>query len=66
MIASPAESRMVRISSKNEIDLYNLFGIEDVKSVIYKEKSFYVIANKRKMKLGYYLVKINTKDLFES
>jgi hypothetical protein len=37
-----------------------------VKSVIYKDNSFYIMANKKNKKLGYYLVKIDAYNPLEN
>lgn len=47
-----------------EVDLDNEFKISDFKSILYDEGYFYLMANKRENKLGFYLIKIDQHNLF--
>jgi len=39
-----------------EVDIDDAEGISDIKNIIYKSNHFYIIANKKESKLGYYLL----------
>ena len=47
-----------------EVDLDNEFKISDFKSILYDDGYFYLMANKRENKLGFYLIKIDQHNLF--
>ena len=39
-----------------EVDIDDAEGISDIKNIIYKNNHFYIIANKKESKLGYFLL----------
>ena len=58
IVTTTTDSAMVNIRTKDEHDLDRYFGITDIKSVIFYDDDFYILANKRGAKLGYYLLRI--------
>jgi hypothetical protein len=52
----------IDINSKVQIDIDDYFGVHDFKSLLYDEGYFYLIANKRNNKLGFYLLKISETE----
>ena len=58
IIASPMDALMINIVSKTEIDLDHVFGIGDIKKVIFDDDQFYILCNKRDNKFGYFLLKL--------
>ena len=59
IVASHAQGLLINLVTKHEIDLASTFEIEDLKDVAYDSLNFFIMANKRKKKLGYYLLKLN-------
>jgi hypothetical protein len=55
---------MINIEKNISIDVDDLFGVDDFKALLYDEGFFYLIANKRNSKLGFYLLKICEKEPF--
>jgi len=45
-----------------DYDLDTLFGISDIKDVIFFEDYFYILANKRNKKIGYFLLKVHETE----
>jgi len=45
-----------------DYDLDALFGISDIKDVLFFEDYFYILANKRKKKIGYFLLKVHERE----
>jgi len=45
-----------------DYDLDTMFGISDIKDVLFFEDYFYVLANKRNKKIGYFLLKVHEAD----
>ena len=43
----------------NEIDLDDMEHVSDIANIMADDKNFYVFANKKDNKLGYYLFRIN-------
>lgn len=46
---------------RRELNIDDQFGLTSTKSVVYDEGSFYILANKCKGQLGYYLMKFDEK-----
>lgn len=70
IIASTLDTLLINLESKDEIDLDNIFMTRDVKTVLYDDHYFYVLANILNGFKGNYLLKIpediksqNSKDL---
>ena len=64
IVASELESlyiNMNRPRKSRELDIDNDFKITAIKAVIYDDGNFYVLANKSKGKIGYYLFRMNEK-----
>ena len=51
----------VDINRKEEVDIDNLYKIGDIRSIVYTDKKFYILANKCERLLGYYLIAIDEK-----
>ena len=50
-----------RPKHKREIDIDKEFQISAIKSIIYDKGSFYLLANKTRGKLGYYLIRMDER-----
>lgn len=48
----------VNISTKVEVDIDEKFELADIKSLCFTNDKFYVLANKYKRKLGYFLLEL--------
>jgi DNA-binding cell septation regulator SpoVG len=55
---------MIDIKRKTQIDIDDEFKVHDFKQLIYDQGYFYLIANKRDNKLGFYLLKIQEFEPF--
>ena len=66
IISSKSDSMMIDIVAKTQVDIDEQFGVHDFKALLYDEGYFYLIANKRNDKLGFYLLKIDEKNPFGS
>lgn len=62
VIATTRNSRMIDFGNAQDHDLAQLFGISQIKSVLYFEGHFYIMANKRDQRLGFYLLRIPQAD----
>ena len=62
VIATTRNSRMIDFGNNQDHDLAHLFGISQIKAVLYFEGYFYVMANKREQRLGFYLLRIPQRD----
>ena len=65
MIASAEDSVYVNMQRKSkedrELDIDSEFQISAIKSVIYDKGNFYILANKCRNRLGYYLIKMDER-----
>lgn len=68
IIASPDDALLVNFKDGMEIDLDKYYDISDIKNVIYikEQHRFYIMANKRASKLGYYLIYLDTNEIQET
>ena len=62
VIASASDGLMIDIRQHEEIDLDSFYSISDIKKVIGVKDKFYIMANKRFTKLGYYVLVIDIND----
>lgn len=62
IIGTPSDTLFIDLKEKKEIDLDSLYGIGDIKNVYFYEGFFYILANKRKGLLGYYLARMDQND----
>jgi len=53
------ENLMYATSKGLDINLSKEYDIEDVRNVIFDKGNFYILANKRDGKIGYFLIKFN-------
>lgn len=61
IIASTDDVLFVDIMKKTELDIDEKFLLGDIKSVLYMDKKFYVLANKYQRKLGYFLLELDVR-----
>jgi hypothetical protein len=64
MIASSDDSIYINLNrkkKKREIDIDQEFNISSIKSIINDSGSFYILANKTRGKLGYFLIRMDEK-----
>lgn len=61
LIASPEDAMYLNILSMSETDIDHAYSIDSIKEVIYdpEECYFYVLANKYKEKLGFYVIRLS-------
>jgi hypothetical protein len=64
IISSKSNSLMIDIKSQTQIDIDDEFKLNEFKQLIYDNGHFYLIANKRLDKLGFYLLKICAMEPF--
>tara|TARA_B110000305_G_C19283047_1_gene560258 strand:- start:185 stop:370 length:186 start_codon:yes stop_codon:yes gene_type:complete len=59
--ASEADGIWCDIGTKREVDLDELYQIEQISQIILdpEEEQFYMLNNKRRGKLGFYLIKFS-------
>ena len=62
MIASFYDIFWIDLETEKEIDIDDVFGIGDIRSIKFNSESFFILANKSDRKLGYYLIQIYAKD----
>lgn len=62
IVTSEDEIRYVDLKKTKEIDLAVQEGVAGIESVLADDHDFYVLANKRDHKLGYYLFTVNQAD----
>jgi len=60
IIASTDDVLWFDIQSQNEVDIDDVYQLGDIKSLLYYDEKFYVLANKYQRKLGYFLLEIDT------
>lgn len=65
MLASTDDVLWVNLKTKNEIDVDDTFLLGDIKSIVFKNQSFFIMANKYKGKLGYFLLEMK-EDLYDA
>ena len=56
IVTSEKDILYVNMVEEYEVDIDDAEGISDIKNIIYKSNHFYIIANKKESKLGYYLL----------
>lgn len=61
-MTSEDEALYCNIKNGKEIDLADQEGVAGIESVLADERDFFVLANKRDSKLGYYLFTVNQAD----
>jgi len=66
IVATPLDGLIINMQTKEEFDIDEYFEIADIKNMIYKHGYFFLMANKRQNKLGYYLLKINRNSPLEN
>lgn len=59
IVASTDDVLWINIPSKEEIDVDETFFLGDIKNILYRNKKFYVLANKFMRKLGYFLLELD-------
>lgn len=62
IVTSEDEIRYVDLNRTKEIDLAVQEGVAGIESILADDGDFYVLANKRDHKLGYYLFTVDQKD----
>ena len=62
MLTSACDILYVDMKTKKEIDFDDQEGIGGLQNIIVDDKYFYVLANKRHGRLGYYLLLINVDN----
>ena len=53
---------MINIPDNIPYDLDAVFGIGDIKSVVFHDDIFYVLCNKREQKLGYFILRLSERN----
>jgi len=66
-VASLNDSVWFSEHTNEEVDLDQLFNVNIIKSIIFDEedKEFYLLANKKKGLIGFYLMKFKEDDPYE-
>jgi hypothetical protein len=59
IVASTDDVLWIDIANRVELDIDNEYQIRDIKSILFIEDKFYVLANKYQRKLGYFLLEID-------
>jgi hypothetical protein len=60
LIASSNDTLWCCLSDKKqEIDIDSTFSLKEMKCLAYHDKKFYILANKSKKKLGYFLLELD-------
>ena len=59
IIASTDDVLWVNVTKKIEIDVDEKFQLGDIKSILYRNSKYYVLANKYQRKLGYFLLELD-------
>lgn len=64
VVASLKDCRWVNLKTNHSYDLDSEFSIDFIREIKYdsEDKTFYLLANKRKEKLGFYLMRINQDE----
>ena len=65
LIASFNDSIYVNMNrelEKREVDIDEEFQISQIKCIIHNESSFYILANKARGKLGYFLIRMDEQS----
>jgi len=53
---------LINIPDNIPYDLDDVFGIGDIKSVVFHDDIFYVLCNKRDQKIGYFILKLSERN----
>jgi hypothetical protein len=61
IIASTDDVLWVDVMKNKEVDIDDRFQLGDIKSLLYMDKKFYVLANKYQRKLGYFLLELDIR-----
>ena len=63
-MASINDGIWVNIDSKEEVDLDMLFHVSDIRCIVYdsEDEKFYMIANRHKEIIGFYLIRFDAYD----
>ena len=63
-IASALDGIYINMKKNQYIDLDELYGIDQIRSVIYdiEDEEFYILANCKSEKIGFYLLKYPKED----
>ena len=59
LVASTDDVLWINTQLGKEIDVDDTFQLGDIKSILLRNKKFYVLANKYQRKLGYFLLELN-------
>ena len=62
IITTFSDTLMINLVDKIEFDLDKVFGIADIKNVVFYNDIFYVLANRRDGKIGYFILKLSEKN----
>ena len=58
IIASTIDTLMINLNNFDEIDLDLIYGLKDVKKLIFDDKYFYILANNKNGLMGNFLLKL--------
>ena len=62
IIGTPIDTLYIDVKGLEEIDLDVVYGISDIKNVCFHDGFFYILANKRRGLLGYYLARLDCNN----
>ena len=62
IVTSAADMLYVDIVNKREVDIDEQEGIASIQNILYHKGRFFVLANKRDSRLGYYLLSLDADD----
>lgn len=68
VIASPDDGIYLNLHDEVEVDIDNEYQIANIKQIIYdhEDNMFYILSNKYEEKLGFFVLKVNEQDPYNS
>ena len=61
IIASTIDTLMINLNNYDEVDLDLIYGLKDIKKLIFDDGYFYILANKKDGMIGNFLLKLSEK-----
>lgn len=58
IIASTIDTLLINLNNYDEVDLDLIYGLKDIKKLIFDDRYFYILANNKKGMIGNFLLKL--------
>ena len=66
IIASTIDTLLINLNNFDEVDLDLIYGIKDIKKLIFDDCYFYILANNKKGMIGNFLLKLEQSKSSQS